>query len=251
MVQTEMEIEIKEDIHKTNTLIVAIPDAGLVSVITAGAIIEQHDLKEIGEIKAHELRSVIVLEEGFPKSPIRFFGSDKVHILKADIPIGKTTRIGLDFSNLVVSFAKDRYENLFYVSGIPDNQRSTLKIDDLEIYGITTSNDYIKQIESLENVKRFKHGAISGTYASLIATAAAEKFPIQAYYVSSFPNFPDPLASARVMKDVLNPILKLDLKIEELIEKGDQLQLQFRKLASQTKQMLRQSQPSPTKGLYI
>jgi len=250
MVQTEMEIDIKEDIPQTNTLIVAIPDTGLVSIITAAAIIEQQNLKEIGEVKARNLRSVIVLEEGLPKSPIRIFGSDKANILKADIPIGRTGRIGLDFSDLVLSFAKDRYENLFYVSGIPDSQRPTLKIDDLEIYGISTTSDYIKQIESLENVKRFKYGAISGTYASLIATAASKKFPLQAYYVSAFPNFPDPLASARVVKDVINPILQLDLNIEELIEKGDQLQLQFRKLASQTKQMLKQSQP-PTKGLYV
>lgn len=63
MVQTKMEIDIKEDIPQTNTLIVAIPDTGLVSIITAAAIIEQQDLEEIGDVKARDLRSVIVLEE--------------------------------------------------------------------------------------------------------------------------------------------------------------------------------------------
>ena len=89
----------------------------------------------------------------------------------------------------------------------------------------------------MKNIKLFENGIITGTYASLIATARIEKFPLHGFYISSFPNFPDPLAAARAINDIINPLFNLELSAKELIEKGNEIQLQFHNLASQTRQM--------------
>jgi predicted ATP-grasp superfamily ATP-dependent carboligase len=234
------------------TLFIAMPEVGLVSVIIAWELIKQEKMNEVGMIGAQKLLPVTILEDGYPKSPIRLWSGNGFDILKSDIPIKMGQDFTLNLTKSIIDFAESNYEKIVFCSGLPTQNRNSMGLDELELYALSTTTTTHQEIDELPHTNHFEQGVVTGIYASLINLARNANIPLQGFYVSSYPNFPDPIASARILKEVLNPLLDLNIDTEKLMTEGDKLQLQFRKLASQIKQVQRlQDSSSHQAGLYV
>jgi predicted ATP-grasp superfamily ATP-dependent carboligase len=77
----ETKLEFKEyDPSKISkpTLIVGVPEAGLVGIIASSYLRDQMKLPELGYIESDLLPAVVVVHESKPKHPIRIFGKDNL-----------------------------------------------------------------------------------------------------------------------------------------------------------------------------
>lgn len=235
-----MEITVnKGQINGDKPLIIAIPDTGLISVIIASQMIEQLELKEVGYLTDKNIQSIILLESGVPKSPIRIYSSEEFTLIRSEIPlIGQNLSLSVDFAEIIQAFIKENgIKSVFFVSGIPDQQRPNINKENLEIFALGSTKEDIRELRNITNVNLFETGVISGTYANIISMTLQHNIPLKGFYINSFPNFPDPTAAAKMISKIINPVLGLELAVTDLLEKGDQVQLQYHSLASQHKQM--------------
>ena len=72
-----VEIVEKNSIPSDATMIIGLPDVGLVGLIATSYIISELNLKEIAYIDSDLLQPVVVLHKGLPHAPLRIYGNKK------------------------------------------------------------------------------------------------------------------------------------------------------------------------------
>ncbi|MEM4275092.1 MAG: PAC2 family protein [Candidatus Nitrosocaldaceae archaeon] len=218
-------------------VILGLPDVGLVGSIAVTYLIEELDMDEIGYIDSAVFHSLIIVQNGIVKKPIRIYEKDDIITIVSDVPI--TPLLSMDFSTVLIQWIKELdAKAVINITGI--NVPNRISIDKPEIFVLAT--DYnINNIDS----KPFNNGFIMGTYASIIKECINNNIPSITLLAESYPNFPDPIASISALEKV-NLITNINVSLERLDRESEMIRLKVRELMKHAESAITRSKVEPS-----
>ncbi len=210
---------------KSPISIEGLPDVGLVGTIAASHIIDQLKLKEIAHLESEEFPPIMVLHKGILRDPVRIYGNENIIVLTSEIPLPiKTIKPSV---KILSKWLKEKGVRLeISISGIPVQDRVNIKIP--QVYSVANSS---KSRDLLRNagIEVMEEGFVAGIYALLLKELIKLRLPAVALLSQSFLKYPDPGAAASVILS-LNKIAGINIDVNSLLEKGDEIRVKARDL---------------------
>lgn len=221
-------VETESIVLENPIAIEGLPDVGLVGVIAATHLVEELKLKEVAHIESRLFPPVMVLHKGVLSDPVKIFGDRRLLIVTSEVAIPPQS-IYMLTSTLAEWFKEKSVQLSVSISGFPVQNR--IEIDHPSTYGIGNSP---KAVEVLREggVEVMEEGFAAGIYALLLKECAKRGITSIALLTQSFLNYPDPGAAASAITS-LNRLLKMNVNVQPLTEKADEIRLKARDLMKQ------------------
>ena len=208
-------------------IFVALPDTGLVSLLTAINIINQSKMSLIGYIDVSWVPPIVSIIEGRPLPPVRLYANERIAILLSEVPIQSSYWRNL--SKLVFKLQNDLNSTMMIgATGLPNQKRYSL--EKLRIFASYTDKSLKERF--LKDISDFS-GLLVGPYAAILKLLLIEEKPAILLLVDSYPNYPDPEAAALV-SETIGKLVGATYDVSSLLEKASQIKLMARKLAVET-----------------
>lgn len=235
----EIKIVEQESIQvKSPNVVIGLPDVGLVGLIATMHMIETLKMKLVGYIESRLFPPVIVLHNGEIQSPIKIYAKDKNIAIVSEIPIPSNAIYEL--TDALIKHIKDwKPAQVILLHGIPVPNR--LNLEEVKTYAIGT-DDETKKIISDNKIEHMDTGVIVGLKAIFLWESIKQDIPTIALGAESFLEYPDPGAAASVV-EALNKFLHLDLDVEALLNRAEELRVRMRDLMRRTQESMRGTQP--------
>jgi uncharacterized protein len=226
------------------TVVVGVPEAGLVGTIASSYLVEQLKLEERGFIDSDLMPPVMVVHSSVVRYPLHIFGKGNLILVLSEVPL--VGRLAVEVSKELVGWAKSlKAERVVGITGAPSAAREEAQADGKSTV-VGVGNDQ----QSLEAVKAsgalaFEDGVISGFYASLMKYCTSGQQSAAVLLAESLAQFPDPGAAVSIIES-LNRLLSLTVDTKALLQEAEGIRLRTRELMQQTQQA--QQQPTTTGG---
>ena len=219
----------REEVPPGQTVVVGLPDVGLVGVIATQYLIEKLGLKEVAYIRSDLLPPIAVLHGGLPHSPIRFFGDKGLLVVFSEtaVPAGAVAPL----SRAIVDWCRSKGAKLIIsLSGIPVPNRQDLEKP--SVFGAASLPEALEVLRKYD-VKILESGIMVGPYALILRYCAEHALPALVLSAQCFFAYPDPEAAASVLEKLAD-ILGIELDVEELLRKGEEIRLRARDVMRRT-----------------
>ncbi len=239
-----MSVEIVETAPevKNPILILAVPGAGLVSIIAADHLIKVADLKEVGRIDSPLFPPVIGVKDGVAMNTVRIYGGKGLYVVKAEVPLPVDPLLKLTIS-VLDWIARKRPKLAIVMGGVPEEDR--IKMEKPQVMAVFSSEEAKSLAEGMGG-ELMKEGYLSGYAAFFLREASRRGVPAAALMVQSFAAYPDPGAAAEVLK-AIEPVLGFDVDISQLEAESETIRLKLKELMAKTVQTAKEA-PAP---MYI
>ncbi len=237
--QESVKIVEKAPIPSEATMLIGLPDVGLVGLIATSYLITELGFEEIAYVESDLLPPVVVLHNGLPHAPLRIYGNDKVIAVISELAIPANAlhtvmRVLIDWAE-----AK-KVKQMISIGGIPTENRQTITVP--EVFGAASNQELLDAVTK-EGLKVMKEGYIVGPQALSMRYAANKKMQSIALLAQSFYNYPDPQAAAIVLKE-LAKVSDVTVDVTKLMEKGEEIRLKARDMMKRTQQEMNRMQKS-------
>ncbi|MBN2251814.1 MAG: proteasome assembly chaperone family protein [Candidatus Altiarchaeota archaeon] len=226
-------LETKDIPSKERAALVGIPDTGLVGGISASYIADKLGLSEIAHLESDDFPPVVVVHEGRPKSPIRVYGNDSVMVLISEIPLTSSLISGV-IPAMVSWFREKGVSMILALGGVANPKRQEL--EELSVYGLGT-DARADEIVKKNGIRPFEEGVIIGPNGVIMRECAKNDFTCLYLMADSYYRFPDPGASASLIR-TLNKVLGLDVDVKQLLEKAGEIKIAARDLMKKTSEYM-------------
>jgi uncharacterized protein (TIGR00161 family) len=232
---------------KEPTVIVGVPDVGLVGTITCSYLMEQLKLPEVGYIDSEFMPQVMIVRNSKPSNPVHIFAKEDIAVVLSEVPL--PPRLSYEITKELAVWSKSQHANtVIGVSGMPSREREESQAEQKPmVVGIPGDDKAAKLLKPLE-IRPFQNGAVYGAYASMLKHCMNAGQPSILLLAESLLTFPDPAAAAAVV-EVLQRKLSIKIDIKPLLQESEEIRLKSRELIQQTHQMAQQAPPS-LEGIY-
>lgn len=219
---------------KNPTIILALPDVGLVGVISAMQMIESLEPRVIGEIESELFPPITIIHEGKILAPIRIYEKNGIVIIVSEIPI--PTTVIRPLISKIVSWAIEKNASLLLIpGGTPSPNR--LEIDSPKVFAVATNDETLK-VAKKHGADTFREGILVGPHAIALMESVKKGLNALSLMAQSFLNYPDPGAAASII-EILNKMLKTNISVEELLKKAEEIRVRTRDLMRHTSDVMR------------
>lgn len=246
MPQTPARVEVRETGPKISrpTIIVGVPDAGLVGMIACGYVVEKLGLEPRGYIDSDLMPQAMVVHDSVPGYPVQIFGKDGVLVVLSQVPL--PPKPSLELAKAIPKWAKDRDAKLVIgVSGAPSRKREDAQGEGKpEVIGISSDDATLEGLKAL-GTSPLEQGLITGFYASLAKYCIVNEQTSATLLGESMLQFPDPAAAAAVI-DVLAPMIQVKIDTKPLLKESEEVRLRTRELMQETQRASQQPSGSPS-----
>ena len=209
---------------KPSYMVIALPDAGLVSVIAASHMIRKLGMEEVGGIDSYTyLPPVIVVHKGNVRPPVRIFFKGNLLLIYTEF-LPAATAIPFLVNSLLDYGARKSVDNLVCMTGIPIPNR--FEADKLKSFYVPSNPEVDKAARSL-GIEPFGNGFLVGPYAILFKEAIRRRMNAVMFLTESFMEFPDPEASAKNLT-LLSKFVGVDIDVKELLEQAELIRIKAR-----------------------
>jgi uncharacterized protein len=213
------------------TMIVGLPDVGLVGLIATSYLISELNLEEIAYMDSDLLPPVVVLHEGLPHAPLRIYGNKNLIAVISEMAI-PAPALYVIMRKIVEWAETKKVKRIVSMGGIPVQNRQT--ITEPKVFGAATNQGLLDMLNK-KGLKIMNEGYIVGPQALSMRYSSAKKISAIALLAQSFYNYPDPEAAAMVLKK-LSKIFEIKVDISKLEEKGEEIRLKARDIMKRTQQ---------------
>ena len=221
------------------TMIIGLPDVGLVGLIATSYLITELDLEEIAYMDSDLLPPVVVLHEGLPHAPLRIYGNKNIIAVISELAVPAPAIYSI--VREIVNWAQaKKVKRILSMGGIPLENRQSIK--EPEVFGAASTKELLGTLEK-SGLKVLKEGYIVGAQALSMRYSINKKMPSIAILAQSFYNYPDPQAAAIVLKE-LSKISDIKVDVSKLLEKGEEIRLKARDVMKRTQQEMNRMQKS-------
>jgi uncharacterized protein len=235
----QVEIIEKEAVPSGTTMIIGLPDVGLVGLIATSYIISELNLKEIAYMDSDLLPPVVVLHKGLPHAPLRIYGNKNLIAVISEMAVPAPSIYPI--MRKIMEWAETKkVKRVVSMGGIPVQNRQT--ITEPKVFGAASSQEQI-EILSKKGLQIMKEGYIVGPQALGMRYSSNKKLSVIAILAQSFYNYPDPEAAAMVLKE-LAKIFEIKVDISKLLEKGEEIRLKARDIMKRTQQEMNRMKKS-------
>jgi len=205
-------------------MIIALPDAGLVSVIAASHMIKKLGMEEVGGVDSYTyLPPVIVVHKGNVRPPVRIFTRDNLLLIYTEF-LPASAAIPALVNSLLDYGARKGIDNLVCMTGIPIPNR--FEVDKLRSFYVPSNPDVDRVARGL-GIEPFENGFLVGPYAILFKEALRRRMNAVMFLTESFMEFPDPEASAKNLT-LLSRFVGVEIDVKELLEQAELIRLRAR-----------------------
>lgn len=245
-INTKIKIVETADLDGVKTFLIGLPEIGLVGTISAMQLIKSLDMEEVGYMKSELFPPLVIFHGGQPKAPVRLFQKDGLALLVAEIPLPPD--VLNDFVERLIEWIKERNVELTILIGaVPLPNREQMSYEDLTVFGIPIGT-FAEETAAPLNLSTFEDGIIAGPLAKILWRLKEEHVPTLSLYATAFERYPDPGASIAVL-NILSKVIGINIDVQELVEKADEIRLRLRDLAQSTDQTMAQMGKSAEKSL--
>lgn len=232
----EIQIIEKQKPEKNSTVLLAFPDVGLVGPISVRHMIRGMEMEEIGHISSDDFPPVSAVHNARPSHPVRIFDLDGLVVVSSEIPISPDLIPTL--SKKLVNWIKEiEAERVFIIGGLPHQNRG--EVDEPEVHGIPANSEMEKLLEENE-LHVIQEGFITGVNGIILRDFADEGLSGVYLMSEAYRNYPDPGAAASVL-EALNKLTRIDVDVEELRKKEEEIRVAARDLMRQTQKTMEQT----------
>jgi uncharacterized protein len=229
----------KKQIPSAATMIIGLPDVGLVGLIATSYLISELNLEEIAYMDSDLLPPVVVLHKGLPHSPLRIYGNQNMIAIISELAIPAPSIYSI-IREIVDWGEGKKVKRILSMGGIPVENRQL--ITDPEVFAAASNQELLDSLVK-KGLKILKEGFLVGAQALSMRYCMTKKIPALAILAQSFYNYPDPQAAAVVLKELLK-IFDIKIDISKLLERGEEIRLKARDIMKRTQQEMKRMQKS-------
>jgi uncharacterized protein len=221
------------------TMIIGLPDVGLVGLIATSYLISELNLEEIAYMDSDLLPPVVVLHEGLPHAPLRIYGNQNLIAVISELAIPAPAIYTI--TREIVDWAQaKKIKRIISMGGIPTENRQTIK--EPEVFAAASNQELLDTLTK-SGLKTLNEGYIVGAQALSMRYSISKKMPSIAILAQSFYNYPDPQAAAIALRE-LSKISDVKVDVSKLLEKGEEIRLKARDIMKRTQQEMNRMQKS-------
>jgi uncharacterized protein len=236
----------KKPIPSEATMIIGLPDVGLVGLIATSYLISELDLEEIAYMDSDLLPPVVVLHEGLPHAPLRMYGNKYLIAVISELAV-PAPAIYTIMREIVEWAQGKKVKKILSIGGIPTEDRQT--IQEPEVFAAASNQELLETLTK-SGLKTLNEGYIVGAQALSMRYSISKNMPSIAILAQSFYNYPDPQAAAIALKE-LSKISDIKVDVSKLLEKGEEIRLKARDIMKRTQQEMNRMQKSQEYNLPL
>jgi uncharacterized protein len=235
----EVKIVEKKPIPTEATMIIGLPDVGLVGLIATSYIISELDLEEVAYMDSDLLPPVVVLHKGLPHSPLRVYGNKSILAIVSELAVPAPALYTV-MREIVNWGQAKKVKRIIAMGGIPVENRQSIK--EPEVFAAASNQELLDTLAK-NGLKSLNEGYIAGPQALSMRYSVNTNVPSIAILAQSFYNYPDPQAAAIALKE-LSKISDVKVDTAKLLEKGEEIRLKARDMMKRTQQEMKRMQKS-------
>jgi uncharacterized protein len=221
----------KKPIPSETTMIIGLPDVGLVGLIATSYLISELNLEEIAYMDSDLLPPVVVLHKGLPHAPLRIYGNQNLIAVISELAVPAPAIYPI-MREIVDWGQAKKVKRIVSMGGIPVESRQA--ITEPKVFG-AASNQELLDLLSKRGLSIMNEGYIVGPQALSMRYSVSKKVSAIAILAQSFYNYPDPEAAAMVLKE-FSRIFEIKVDVSKLLEKGEEIRLKARDIMKRTQQ---------------
>ena len=231
----------KLEVHETGKLprdakvIIGIPDAGLVGLISASHLIESLSMEEVASFDSEAFPPIVVVHDGEPKSPMRAYSKGDLVVVISEIAIQlpSVREVVRDLVSWIDGMGGALSISL---SGAPVPNR--VDIDTPKVYGVSINikDDLLSKI----GVDRLQEVMLVGPYAAVLEACRKAGTHNLTLLAQSHLQYPDPGAAAEALK-AASGIIGRKIDVQPLMEKAEEIRVRLRDVMRSTEKVMRES----------
>jgi len=216
------------------------PDTGLVGTIAAQHIVTTKSMALSVRIDSYLLPPVAVIREKNLLEPMTVYRSGDLSVLTSEVPI--PTEIAKLFAKELVGWiSSKKFRAVISLGGVADPNRPDT--DNPEVLYVTNAAEVFSSEVGLGKLKPLDSAFLVGSKAAFLLECFRARIPTLGIFAQSFPNYPDPGASASAL-GALSSMKELKVDLTELVKSGEEMRLRFRDLMRRTAGEMERAQKS-------
>jgi uncharacterized protein len=229
----------KKAVPSEATMIIGLPDVGLVGLIATSYLISELNLEEIAYMDSDLLPPVVVLHQGLPHAPFRIYGNQNLIAVISEMAVPAPAIYTI--MRKIMDWAEiKKVKRIVSMGGIPVQNRQT--ITEPKVFGAASNQELLNKLRK-KGLNIMKEGYIVGPQALSMRYSSGKKISVIAILAQSFYNYPDPEAAAMVLKE-LSKVSEIKVDISKLLEKGEEIRLKARDIMKRTQQEMKRMKKS-------
>ena len=234
-----VEIVEKKPVPSEATMLIGLPDVGLVGLIATSYLITELKLEEIAYMDSDLLPPVVVLHKGLPHAPLRIYGNQNLIAVISELAVPVPAIYSI-MREIVDWGQAKKVKRIVSMGGIPVESRQA--ITEPQVFG-AASNQELLDMLSKKGLSLMNEGYIVGPQALSMRYSISKKVPAIAILAQSFYNYPDPEAAAMALKE-FSRIFEIKVDVAKLLEKGEEIRLKARDIMKRTQQEMNRMKKS-------
>ncbi len=212
-------------------LVEGFPGVGLAGKIAADHLVNTLATEEYATVHCDGLPRIGVYEPGDRgvHQPVRIHapaerGDAEPLVLTSDVPVSPSS--AEQFATCVTGWFQEHDVTPLLLSGLPAEKDD----DPPSVFGVATgeAETYLNEAGIEAPTER---GAVSGPTGALLNRADQVDLDAVVLVVESDPRFPDPEAARRLITAGIQPLTGLEVSVEDLIERAEEIQKSREQLA--------------------
>jgi uncharacterized protein len=229
----------KKPIPSEATMIIGLPDVGLVGLIATSYLISELNLEEIAYMDSDLLPPVVVLHKGLPHAPLRIYGNQNLIAVISELAVPVPAIYSI-MREIVDWGQAKKVKRIVSMGGIPVESRQA--ITEPKVFGAASNQELLDTL-SKKGLNIMNEGYIVGPQALSMRYSLSKKMSAIAILAQSFYNYPDPEAAAMVLKE-FSRIFEIKVDVAKLLEKGEEIRLKSRDIMKRTQQEMNRMKKS-------
>jgi uncharacterized protein len=239
MLSKSVEIVEKKPVPSEATMIIGLPDVGLVGLIATSYLITELKLEEIAYMDSDLLPPVVVLHKGLPHAPLRIYGNQNLIAVISELAV-PAPAIYTVMREIVDWGQAKKVKRIVSMGGIPVENRQA--ITEPQVFGAASNQELLDTLTK-KGLSVMNEGYIVGPQALSMRYSISKKVPAIAILAQSFYNYPDPEAAAIALKE-FSRIFEVKVDVSKLREKGEEIRLKARDIMKRTQQEMNRMKKS-------
>jgi uncharacterized protein len=230
----------QEKIPEGQVFFDGMPDTGLVGTIAAQHIVATKNMALSSRIDSDLLPPVAVVKDMDLLEPMAVYRSEDLSVLTSEVPI--PTEIAKPFAKeLVAWISSKKFRAVISLGGLADPKRP--ETDTPEVLYVTNAKKAFLSEVDLGKLKPLDSAFLVGSKAAFLLECFRAQLPTLAIFAQSFPNYPDPGASASAL-GALSGMKELKVDLTDLVKSGEEMRVRFRDLMRRTSGEMERAQKS-------
>ncbi|MFC4448777.1 proteasome assembly chaperone family protein [Halorussus aquaticus] len=209
------------------TLIVGMPENGVVGSIAVEQITEQLELQHEGNIVSETFPPVATFGEGRVRDLVRVYAGTDPDVVVPHCDIALSPQANADLAACVVNDLAADYDRAIVLAAVPAQTEEQVG----EVTGVVTSEAAENELRTAGVELDSSVGFIGGASGAVLNDCYHASVPTTALIVKAHPFLPDPQAAKAVIEKALEPLVDFDIDTKRLDEQADEIRRRMEQVA--------------------